>query len=40
MPNTDPITLEIIQNSLRAASDEMFATIKKTAMKIRRNKSI
>lgn len=32
MPNTDPITLEIIQNSLRATSDEMFATIQKTAM--------
>ncbi|MFT6989539.1 MAG: N-methylhydantoinase B [Paraglaciecola sp.] len=28
----DPITLEIIQNSLRAISDEMFFTIGKTAM--------
>ena len=28
----DPITLEIIQNSLRAISDEMFSTIAKTAM--------
>ena len=28
----DPITLEIIQNSLRAISDEMFHTIGKTAM--------
>ena len=28
----DPITLEIIQNSLRAISDEMFYTIAKTAM--------
>ncbi|MGV2870742.1 hydantoinase B/oxoprolinase family protein [Colwellia sp. E150_009] len=28
----DPITLEIIQNSLRAISDEMFYTIGKTAM--------
>jgi len=24
-PKTDPITLEIIQSSLEAASDEMFA---------------
>ncbi len=32
MSTTDPITLEIIQNSLSAASDEMFATIRKTAM--------
>src|SRR5207244_7560533 len=29
---TDPITLEIIQNSLQAISDEMFAAFKKTAM--------
>jgi N-methylhydantoinase B len=28
----DPITLEIIQNSLQAISDEMFAAFKKTAM--------
>ncbi len=28
----DPITLEIIQNSLRSISDEMFYTIAKTAM--------
>ncbi|GLS36951.1 methylhydantoinase [Mesorhizobium tianshanense] len=28
----DPITLEIIQNSLRATADEMFAVMKKTAM--------
>jgi N-methylhydantoinase B len=28
----DPITLEIIQNSLQAAADEMFAAMKKTAM--------
>jgi N-methylhydantoinase B len=32
MSNHDPITLEIIQNSLRAISDEMFSTIGKTAM--------
>ncbi len=31
LPN-DPITLEIIQNSLQAAADEMFAAMKKTAM--------
>jgi N-methylhydantoinase B len=30
--NTDPITLEIIQNSLQAAADEMFAAMRKTAM--------
>ena len=30
--NFDPITLEIIQNSLQAAADEMFAVMKKTAM--------
>lgn len=30
-PN-DPITLEIIQNSLQATADEMFAVMKKTAM--------
>jgi N-methylhydantoinase B len=29
---TDPITLEIIQNSLQAVSDEMFAAFRKTAM--------
>src|SRR5581483_2379981 len=28
----DPITLEIIQSSLQAASDEMFAAFRKTAM--------
>ena len=28
----DPITLEIIQNSLRSISDEMFAAMRKTAM--------
>ena len=28
----DPITLEIIQNSLQAAADEMFASMRKTAM--------
>ena len=28
----DPITLEIIQNSLQTAADEMFAAMKKTAM--------
>jgi N-methylhydantoinase B len=28
----DPITLEIIQNSLQAISDEMFAVMRKTAM--------
>ena len=31
-PENDPITLEIIQNSLQAAADEMFAAMKKTAM--------
>jgi N-methylhydantoinase B len=31
-PSTDPITLEIIQSSLQAASDEMFAAFRKTAM--------
>ena len=29
---TDPITLEIIQNSVQAAADEMFAAMRKTAM--------
>jgi N-methylhydantoinase B len=29
---TDPITLEIIQSSLQAVSDEMFAAFRKTAM--------
>ena len=28
----DPITLEIIQSSLEAISDEMFAALRKTAM--------
>ena len=32
MSNYDPITHEIIQNSLRAISDEMFSTIRKTAI--------
>ena len=32
MTQTDPITLEIIQNSLQAAADEMFAAMRKTAM--------
>lgn len=31
-PSDDPITLDIIQNSLQAAADEMFAAMKKTAM--------
>ncbi|MGV8831619.1 MAG: hydantoinase B/oxoprolinase family protein [Devosia sp.] len=31
-PENDPITLEIIQNSLQATADEMFAAMKKTAM--------
>ncbi len=31
-PENDPITLEIIQNSLQATADEMFASMKKTAM--------
>ncbi len=30
--SADPITLEIIQNSLQAAADEMFAAMRKTAM--------
>ena len=30
--NYDPITLEIIQNSLQAIADEMFAALRKTAM--------
>jgi len=30
--STDPITLEIIQSSLQAISDEMFAALRKTAM--------
>lgn len=30
--STDQITLEIIQNSLQAAADEMFAAMRKTAM--------
>ena len=28
----DPITLEIVQNSLQATADEMFAAMRKTAM--------
>ncbi|WP_306117543.1 MULTISPECIES: hydantoinase B/oxoprolinase family protein [unclassified Roseitalea] len=32
MTTHDPITLEIIQNSLQSAADEMFAAMKKTAM--------
>lgn len=28
----DPVTLEIIQNSLQSAADEMFVAMKKTAM--------
>ncbi len=32
MTTNDPITLEIIQNSLQSAADEMFAAMKKTAM--------
>lgn len=32
MSNCDPITQEIIQNSLQAAADEMFAAMRKTAM--------
>ena len=32
MGHHDPITLEIIQNSLQAAADEMFAAMRKTAM--------
>src|SRR5206468_12808975 len=31
-PATDPITLEVIQSSLQAVSDEMFAAFRKTAM--------
>ena len=30
--SNDPITEEIIQNSLAAVSDEMFAAMRKTAM--------
>jgi len=32
MASNDPITQEIIQNSLQAAADEMFAAMRKTAM--------
>ena len=32
MSKPDPITLEIIQNSLQATADEMFVAMKKTAM--------
>jgi len=28
----DPITLEIIQNSIQATADEMFAAMRRTAM--------
>ena len=31
-PADDPVTFEIIQNSLEAISDEMFAAMRKTAM--------
>ena len=31
-PAMDPITVAIIQNALQAASDEMFAAMRKTAM--------
>ena len=31
-PTTDPITLEIIQTSLQATIDEMFAAMRRTAM--------
>jgi N-methylhydantoinase B len=31
-PSQDPITLEIIQNSLQATADEIFAVMRKTAM--------
>ena len=31
-PAPEPITLEIIQSSLQAISDEMFAAFRKTAM--------
>jgi N-methylhydantoinase B len=31
-PQVDPITVEIIQSALQAASDEMFAAMRKTAM--------
>ncbi len=30
--DSDPVTLEIIQNSLQSAADEMFAAMKKTSM--------
>ena len=32
MPQTDPVTLDIIQNALQAIADEMFAAMRKTAM--------
>ncbi len=32
MSEHDPITQEIIENSLQAAADEMFAAMRKTAM--------
>jgi N-methylhydantoinase B len=31
-PRSDPITLEIVESSLQAISDEMFAALRKTAM--------
>ena len=31
-PTTDPVTFDIIQNSLEAIADEMFAAMRKTAM--------
>ena len=31
-PNPDPFTLEIIQNALQAICDEMFMTLRRTAM--------
>ena len=32
MDHQDPVSLEIIQSSLQAISDEMFAAMRKTAM--------
>ena len=32
MDHKDPVSLEIIQSSLQAISDEMFAAMRKTAM--------
>ena len=31
-PIKDPVTFDIIQNSLEAIADEMFAAMRKTAM--------